>query len=711
VLARVRALHAGGVTHRAIGPESVFLDATGLVALAPTMPVPELGGPDADPESCPPELCAAIVVRLPADIEAARQVLAESKVECDPRRVDVYQLGALLCRMATGETVVSYLRSPKTKSRVPERLQPLIERALGHNAADRFDDCDAFAAALEAAVREAAPAPDTPPGGVAISSPTPPGGNAPAPPSPSSAGAETLPFTRLGHYRVDKRIGRGGMGDVYLGFEEALQRPVAIKVLPVELARDEDFVRRFRAEATAVARLAHPNIVPIYFIGQDAGCHFFVMQYVEGESLDRLLVRKGRLGVEEALGILEQCLAGLGAAHQAGLVHRDVKPANILLDGKTGRALVADFGLVKTVGGGGMTVTGTVLGTVDYIAPEQARGRDVDGRADLYALGVLAYQMFSGRLPFKADSPSAMIFQHAYEKPPPLGEAAPDAPAALAAVVDRLMAKDPAARYQSCEDVLADVRRWRAGEPLSADAEAPIALRASQIIPAPELEPIPEPPLAPEPAGRWQRLRERLLDWLQARAPQLVRRLQNTEQQVDGAVAEYRRRRDRLAGLMEEAAESAGELAEQARRHREAAAAAARRGRSADDAEAVRQALREKEECERVAADLEDQAAEQRGHLTRMLAQLAQVDATLGRLRGQGELLQARLRVAAARQRMQEGSSRKRRLLLLAVGVVLGLVLLAGLADGALFLILAFRGTSPPSLPSPGAGSPIRISP
>jgi hypothetical protein len=299
--------------------------------------------------------------------------------------------------------------------------------------------------------------------------------------------------------------------------------------------------------------------------------------------------------------------------------------------------------------------------------------------------------MLSGRLPFRADSPSAMIFQHAYEKPAPLGEAAPDAPGPLTAVVDRLMAKDPAARYQSCEDVLADVRRWRAGEPLAADAEAPIPLRPSQIIPAPDLEPIPEPPLRLEPEGRWQRLRERLLDWLQARAPQLVQRLQNTEQQVDGAVAEYRRRRDRLASLMEEAADSAGELAAQARSQREAAAAAAHRGRSADDAEAVRQALREKEECERVATDLEDQAAEQRGHLTQMRAQLAQVDATLGRLRGQGELLQARLRVATARQRMEEGSARRRRLLRLAVGVIIGLVLLAGLVDGALFVILALR--------------------
>ncbi len=145
-------------------------------------------------------------------------------------------------------------------------------------------------------------------------------------------------------------------------------------MLPAELMRGEDFVRRFRAEATAVARLTHPNIVPIYFIGQDAGCHFFAMRYVAGESLDRLLARRGRLGVDETLAVLEQCLAGLGAAHRAGLVHRDVKPGNVLLEADSGRALVADFGLVKvTTAQSGATATGVVMGTVDYIPPEQAR--------------------------------------------------------------------------------------------------------------------------------------------------------------------------------------------------------------------------------------------------------------------------------------------------------------------------------------------------
>jgi serine/threonine protein kinase/HEAT repeat protein/uncharacterized coiled-coil protein SlyX len=705
LLRQARALHADGATHRAIGPETVFLDATGRATLTVADAVRELDGADAD--SCPPELHSVGTVRLPAGIEAARQELSRAGVVLDPRRIDVFQLGALLCRMLTGETVSAYLSSPRTASKVPPAVRPLIERALGHCAADRFADCDAYTAALEAAGREAPAAlPETPPAGSAVaSSPNTP------PEWVNSPGDDPL-LTRLGHYRVDKRIGRGGMGDVYLGYEESLRRPVAIKVLPAELARDEDFVRRFRAEAAAAAQLAHPNIVPVYFIGQDAGVHFFVMQFVEGESLDRLLTRKGRLGLEEALGVLEQCLAGLGAAHRAGLIHRDVKPGNILIDGQTGRALVADFGLVKTVGaGGGMTATGVVLGTVDYIAPEQARGRDVDGRADLYALGVLAYQMLSGRLPFRAETPSAMIFQHAYETPTPLLEVAPETPGPLAAVVGKLMAKDPAARYQSCEEVLTDFRHWRAGEPVRAVAQQAPAGRPSQILKAPDLEPPPALPFRVETPGRWQHLRGRMLDWFQARAPELVKSLQNTEQQVDTAVAEYQRRRDRLAGLINEAAETAGALAAQAESHHAAAASAARRANSAADEVGAQRAMREREECERVAADLEAQAAEQQEHLARMRPQLVQVDATLARLRGQCELLQARLRVASARIRMEDGPARPRRLRRLAVAAGLGLALLV--AGGVFFALSISRPQVKPEakaeLDIPAAEKPERV--
>ena len=210
------------------------------------------------------------------------------------------------------------------------------------------------------------------------------------------------------------------MGDVYRAYDESLERQVAIKVLPPQFARDGDFVRRFHAEATAVAGLSHPNVVPIYFIGEEHGYHYFAMQYVEGESLAERLSREKRLPVDEALELIGQCLAGLQAAHQRGLIHRDVKPGNILLERHSGRAMLVDFGLVRRLNqSAAMTTTGVILGTVDYTAPEQARGLPVDGRTDIYAAGVLLYQLLCGQLPFTADTPTAMVFQHAYEKPSP----------------------------------------------------------------------------------------------------------------------------------------------------------------------------------------------------------------------------------------------------------------------------------------------------
>ena len=302
---------------------------------------------------------------------------------------------------------------------------------------------------------------------------------------------EDLPFRTLGHYEIVGRLGHGGMGDVYQGYERALDRMVAIKVLPEELAVYDEFLRRFRQEAAAAARLSHPNIVQVHFIGEDQGRHFFAMQYVAGQSLADLLARRTRLSIRESLEIAEQVLAGLGAAHEQGMIHRDIKPGNILLDRESGQALLADFGLVKGVAGHeGATATGVILGTADYMSPEQVLGRAVDGRSDLYSLGVVLYQMLSGRLPLEAADATAMMFQHAYEEPLPLKEACAAVPGSLARLVDRLLSKSPEDRPQSAAEVLSELqslgwREWPAeavaedAAEVAAEAGSPAAWMAS----------------------------------------------------------------------------------------------------------------------------------------------------------------------------------------------------------------------------------------
>ncbi len=588
-------------------------------------------------------------LHIPTALTEARQVLDSAKINIDPVQIDLYQLGALPCRLLSGSSVESYLRSPRTKEKIPPQLRSIIDRALGYQESNRFSSAADFGAALSAletandssvwpAVPAASPGADTSPSVLAPSlEPDTSISHAARPSTPPPT--DGLPFATLGHYEIVGRIGQGGMGDVYKGYEKALNRTVAIKVLPGDFGRQEDFVNRFYAEATAAAQLIHPNIVQIYYIGQDAGHHFFAMQYVEGESLAELLARRGRLGVDEMLAITEQTLSGLAEAHSHGLVHRDIKPGNILLDKKNRRALLADFGLVKALeSAGNKTATGVIMGTADYIAPEQGRGLDVDARSDLYSIGVLMYQILSGRLPFEADSPTAMIFQHVYEQPPPLGEMATDIPAPLAAIVEKLMAKAPADRHQNADAVLDDLRAFRAGQPLPSDADritpgpdqglADLATQVgperagrsasdrqrSLIIEAPLFGDEPTLPIeVDEPAATGWRRRTR--DWLLGKfhqhAPELVKDLQSTQQQMDGAVVEYERRRDQLAELLGEAESVAAELQQQARNCRIEAARAQQQAESATDDEIARTALRTKLNAERSAKQLEQQVADQ----------------------------------------------------------------------------------------------------
>jgi predicted Ser/Thr protein kinase len=451
---------------------------------------------------------------------------------------------------------------------------------------------------------------------------------------PQGMPAAGLPFDRLGHFQILQHIGRGGMGDVYKGYEASLDRYVAIKVLPATLARDEDFIRRFQAEATAVARLSNPHVVSIYFIGEDAGHHFFAMQFIEGESLGQRLARNRRLPVDEATAIIRQCLAGLEAAHAHGLIHRDVKPGNVLLDCRSGRAVLVDFGLVRQIGvtGQPMTATGVVLGTVDYIAPEQARGQAVDGRSDIYALGVMFYQLLSGRLPFKGDTPTALLFQHAYEEPLPLAQAADEIPQPVADVVARMMAKLPGDRYPNCAAVLADLRAVQEGRPIA-------AVQGEGVSADMPLEDIPLPYLPADTP--WQRAKDWAATMFRRHAPEALHNLQSTSLQVDGAVAAYERRCKRLEDMAGELGSVLAELKTQIEANEQAAEAA-----KTEDGDSLRE--KEQEIREDLAALRNQYAAHQERSLELDL-ELSKAIASLTRLRSQRDLLRARLESAQAR--------------------------------------------------------------
>jgi serine/threonine-protein kinase len=250
-----------------------------------------------------------------------------------------------------------------------------------------------------------------------------------------------------GRYSLERELGRGGMGIVYLAREVRLDRPVAIKLLPPELAAHEALRERFQREARTAARLAHPHIVPIHSVDEVGRFTFYVMAYVRGETLAHRIAARGALPPAEAVRILREVAWALAHAHAQGIVHRDVKPENILLEDGSGRALVTDFGIARQVQSSGPTGVGEALGTPDFMSPEQASGERVDQRSDVYSLGVVGYFALAGRLPFTGPTAAARLTQHLTQTPPPLPTVAPGVPRTLSGVVSRCLAKDPAARY------------------------------------------------------------------------------------------------------------------------------------------------------------------------------------------------------------------------------------------------------------------------
>ncbi len=257
-------------------------------------------------------------------------------------------------------------------------------------------------------------------------------------------------------YRIESRLGRGGMGILYLAVEPGLERQVALKLIAPEAAADEVFARRFAEESRIAASIEHPNVVPIYAAGEEGGVPFIAMRYVSGSDLSRRLADEGRLDPKRAAALIAQIANGLDAIHAVGLVHRDVKPANVLLSGKEGseHAYITDFGVARNVAtASGLTQTGRFVGTLDYVAPEQISGGPADARVDVYALGCLLFKLLTGEVPFPRDGEAARLYAHLNDPPPAPSLYVPGVSIGLDDVVVRALSKEPGDRYPSAGDL------------------------------------------------------------------------------------------------------------------------------------------------------------------------------------------------------------------------------------------------------------------
>ena len=281
------------------------------------------------------------------------------------------------------------------------------------------------------------------------------------PPDPTEELKERLARTLAGRYEIIRLLGRGGMAVVFLAQDLVLEREVAIKVLPPDMSHDTKLIPRFHQEARTAAKLDHPNIIPIYRVESEAGLNYFVMKYVNGRPLDQVL-DDGPLPVAQARRVLREAALALGHAHQRKIVHRDVKPANIMLEAD-GRVVLTDFGISKAAQGSSqLTGTGAIIGTPHYMAPEQAKGLEVDGRADQYALAIVGHQLLTGKVPFDGTAHS-ILYKQVFEPPPPVIEVRPDTPKDLSRALERALSKDPEQRFPTMEDFAAAVSGERAG--------------------------------------------------------------------------------------------------------------------------------------------------------------------------------------------------------------------------------------------------------
>jgi serine/threonine-protein kinase len=271
-----------------------------------------------------------------------------------------------------------------------------------------------------------------------------------------------------GRYEIERELARGGMADVYLARDRQLNRTVAVKVLLAEYARDPSFVERFRREAQNAAALDHPNIAEVYDWGNEGGTYFIVMEYVEGQSLRDIIRTEGPLPGVVAARLAAEIADALAVAHRHGVIHRDVKPGNVLITA-AGQVKLTDFGIAanRYDASQGLTDTGLVMGTAAYFSPEQAQGHPVDGRSDVYSLGVVLFEMLTGTTPFTGESPVAIAMKHVRETPPAMNRLVPDVPAQLQSIVNAALTKDIAVRYQSAEEMRVDLVDFMRGRPLT----------------------------------------------------------------------------------------------------------------------------------------------------------------------------------------------------------------------------------------------------
>ena len=324
-------------------------------------------------------------------------------------------------------------------------------------------------------------------------------------------GSMTTPRLLGSRYEIGETLGYGGMAEVHRGRDVRLGREVAIKVLRADLARDPSFQARFRREAQTAASLNHPAIVAVYDTGEEdvyGNQPYIVMEYVEGRTLRDVLKIEGRLMPRRAMEIVADVCAALDFCHRNGIVHRDVKPGNVMIT-RTGAVKVMDFGIARAVADNAATVTQTaaVIGTAQYLSPEQARGENVDARSDVYSTGVLLFELITGHPPFTGDSPVAVAYQHVRENPPPPSTINPDVPPELDAIVLKAMAKNPANRYQSAGEMRADLIRAINGRPVEAEPVM-TADEVTTVLGGPRTGPVRGGRLRrPAPADRCRRRR------------------------------------------------------------------------------------------------------------------------------------------------------------------------------------------------------------